>query len=187
MKSLYIGLGCALLVNGVLSRFLEPPPTTADPKSLPECTWWHVAGAGDTCDTLSATWGLTGATLTNWNPSLASGCKFVVGNSYCIEKNYGLPDPEPTPSTSSAPPTVTAPANGIVTPSPIQDNMTKNCNKFHLVVKGDGCSAIGSKYGVSFSQLLGWNPSIGSNCETLQLDTRVCVGVIGGTTPPSTT
>ena len=189
MKSLHLGLGCVLLASCTLSQFLEPPPTTADPNTLPECSWWHVAGAGDTCEQLSAAWGVTIATFTTWNPSLANGCKFVVGNSYCIEKNYGLPDPEPTTSTSSAAPTTTG--NGVATPKPVSDGMTKTCSKFHAVIKGDGCASILQQYGISFDQLFSWNPAVGSNCEMLQLGVNYCVGLIGGTpstsTPPTIT
>lgn len=189
MKSLHLGLGLVLLASPALSQFLEPPPTTADPNTLPECSWWHVAGAGDTCEDLSATWGITVATLAIWNPSLSSGCNFVLGNSYCIEKNYGVPDPEPTPSTTSAAPTPTG--NGVATPTPISDGMTKSCSKFHSVAKGDGCASILLQYGISFDQLFSWNPAVGSNCEMLQLGVNYCVALIGGTpstsTPPTVT
>lgn len=189
MKSLHLGLGLVLLASPALSQFLEPPPTTADPNTLPECSWWHVAGAGDTCEDLSDTWGITVATLTIWNPSLASGCNFVLGNSYCIEKNYGVPDPEPTPSTTSAAPTPTG--NGVATPTPVSDGMTKSCSKFHSVAKGDGCASILLQYGISFDQLFSWNPAVGSNCEMLQLGVNYCVALIGGTpstsTPPTVT
>jgi LysM repeat protein len=120
---------------------------------------------------------------------LAGSCQFTVGNSYCVEQNWGIPVETPTTTTTTAAPTSTG--NGIQTPTPIQDGMTKDCNKFHLVVSGDGCTSIQSKYGITFAQLLAWNPAIGGNCQSIWLNTYVCVGVIGATTttssPPTTT
>ena len=178
MKSLYATLGCVIFASGVLAQFLEPPPTTSDPQTIKECTFWHIAVAGDTCEKLSSDSALTVAQLTTWNPSLAKGCKFVTGNSYCIEKNYGIPDPVIT-TTAPKPPTTTG--NGVATPTPVSEGMTKSCNKFHFVAKGDGCATITKNYGISFEQMLAWNPAIGGNCEMLQLGVNYCVGLIGGT------
>jgi hypothetical protein len=36
------------------AQFLLPPPTEADPNTIQDCTYWRVAGANDTCDTLRA-------------------------------------------------------------------------------------------------------------------------------------
>jgi hypothetical protein len=58
--------------------------------------------------------------------------------------------------------------------------MTKDCNKFHLVVDGDGCTSIQFTYGVSFADLFSWNPAIGDNCQSMWRDAYICVGVIGG-------
>lgn len=45
------------------------------------------------------------------NPSQAAGCNLTTGNSYCIEKNWSIPEPTPTPTptTSSAAPGPTGP------------------------------------------------------------------------------
>lgn len=63
-----------------------------------------------------------------------------------------------------------------------------NCNKFHFVQSGQGCTTIGSTYGVSLAQLVAWNPAIGSQCTGLWANTYLCVGVVGsGTTLTTTT
>lgn len=121
------------------------------------------------------------------NPSLANGCKFIKGNSYCVEQNWGIPPEQPT--TKTAPGPTTAAGNGVTTPTPTQSGMVGNCNKFHFVQEGEGCASIGSKYGLTTAQLFAWNPAIGNNCQSMWLNTYLCVGLIGGspTTKPTTT
>lgn len=65
--------------------------------------------------------------------------------------------------------------------------MVDNCNRFHLVVSGDGCYDIAATYGVDLDDFYAWNPAVDSSCTGLWLDYFVCVGVTtGGTPPPST-
>lgn len=59
MKSLgIIAISSLVLAHGALAQFYEPPPTTADPNTIRDCTWWHVAAAGDTCAGIAAEMGL---------------------------------------------------------------------------------------------------------------------------------
>ncbi|KAL2167541.1 hypothetical protein VTG60DRAFT_1127 [Thermothelomyces hinnuleus] len=62
--------------------------------------------------------------------------------------------------------------------------MVGNCNRFHLVVSGDGCTSIGYLYGVTLAQLVAWNPAIGSP-TTLTTTTRT-TPTNGITTPTPT-
>lgn len=41
------------------SAYLEDPPTTADPNTISECSWWIVATASDTCTGISDDWGVS--------------------------------------------------------------------------------------------------------------------------------
>ena len=50
-KLLFLGLAQA--------QWIEPPPTTADPNTIKDCTWWHEASATDTCDSVAALYGLS--------------------------------------------------------------------------------------------------------------------------------
>jgi hypothetical protein len=43
-----------------------PPPTSADPSTIKDCTWWFVAGASDTCDGITAAYGITQAQLLSY-------------------------------------------------------------------------------------------------------------------------
>lgn len=73
------------------------------------------------------------------------------------------------------------PSSPLCRPQPIQPGMVDNCNKFYFVEAGDGCSAIASQEGITFADLLRWNPQIGSDCSGLWASVNVCVGVVGFT------
>lgn len=45
-----------------------------------------------------------------------------------------------------------------------------------IVVKGDQCGTIATKYKITLANFNSWNPGAGKNCETLWLDTYYCVG-----------
>ncbi|POR34653.1 LysM domain-containing protein, partial [Tolypocladium paradoxum] len=95
-------------------------------------------------------------------------CNLIVGNTYCVERNYGIP-PETT-VTSTAPTTTTG--NGIATPTPTQAGMTPT--------ETNGCAAIASNHGISLDSFYAWNPAVKADCSGL---VYVCVGVIGQRQP----
>lgn len=108
---------------------------------------------------------------------MASVCKLIVGNSYCVEENFGIP----RTTTAAASSTAAATTTGISTPQPIQTGMVSNCNSFYLVKAGDECADIASSHGISLSNFYAWNPAVGSTCNTLWAATYVCVGLFGST------
>ncbi|KAK1625448.1 hypothetical protein BDP81DRAFT_474374 [Colletotrichum phormii] len=168
------------------------PPSTADPSTPSDCTWWHVAQISETCEIIATSYGIETSEFTSYNPSLATACELVTGNSYCLERNWGIPPEVPvTTSTSAASTPTSDPGNGVVTPTPIQDSMTKDCNKFYFVKSGDGCANIASSNGIALTDFYSWNPSVGSTCAGLWADVYVCVSIVGGgtvtTQPPATT
>ncbi|OHX00143.1 putative LysM domain-containing protein [Colletotrichum incanum] len=183
------------------AQFTEPPPTTADPGTIKDCTWWLVASATETCDSVVTTYGLTKEQLIRYNPILSSSCSFITGNSYCLEKNWGFdpePAPEPQSTTASVTPTTfttttkdvastTAPGNGVTTPLPIQAGMVTNCAKFHWIAKGVTCSQVISYQKITKEDFVKWNPTVLNDCSGMWAEVNVCVGVIGGNTPATTT
>ncbi|KAL2167457.1 hypothetical protein VTG60DRAFT_1208 [Thermothelomyces hinnuleus] len=65
--------------------------------------------------------------------------------------------------------------------------MVGNCNKSHFVEKDETCDTIAALYSISASQFLQWNPAAKADCSGLWASTYACVGIIGGTTPATTT
>jgi hypothetical protein len=100
--------------------------------------------------------------------------------SYCVEQNWGIPlsvsTPEEPVAGSDPSPTI---GNGIKTPTPAMPGLSKDCNEFHLVVDGEVCSTIAKDTGISIDDFLEWNTKVGGECESLWLNSYVCVGVIG--------
>ncbi|CAD6446761.1 ebb40fb2-5fe2-4202-a0f0-7e45d98b00a8 [Sclerotinia trifoliorum] len=167
-----------------------------DPGTATDCTYYDTAyDSSYTCAYFEESWGLTHADFIDWNPSLKSDCSGLrIGNSYCVEVNFGLPRPTTTlklTSTSSSS-TLTTPiptTTGTPKPSPTQPGLIEACTTFHYAVSGDDCSLIVAKYGTfTFADFLAWNPAVGSACTGLWASTWYCVGVPGTPTvrPTST-
>ena len=116
---------------------------------------------------------------------MAGSCALVVGNSYCVEQNFGHPI-ETTPTTTGAHTSTVIGNDGITTPSPTQPGIAPNCDKFHLVQSGDTCSSIASRYGITLQDFYNWNKGVGSQCESLWLGTYCCVHVLSFLRHPST-
>ncbi|WQF88125.1 Putative LysM domain-containing protein [Colletotrichum destructivum] len=192
-----------LLCLGAVAEWTEPPHSTAIPNTIKDCTWWFVTGASDTCERVTATYGITQAQLVSYNPVLSTSCTFTTGNSYCIEQNWGAaPAPAPpsttapsvpttlttTTTTTRAATTTTTPGNGVATPTPIQPGMVSNCNKFYFVASGVTCSKVLGDENISLADFVKRNPNVGAECTGMWAEVNGCVGVIGGAaTPPTTT
>ncbi|KAK3899655.1 hypothetical protein C8A05DRAFT_36714 [Staphylotrichum tortipilum] len=71
--------------------------------------------------------------------------------------------------------TTTVTAQGGPTPVPYQPGMVGNCKAFYFVRWGDTCDDIASKFGITTSQLVAWNPQARSDCTKLLAETFCCV------------
>lgn len=137
---------------------------------ITDCTYYVKALPSDTCDEIADTWGITTAQFVTYNPSVKSDCSgLVIGDSYCVEENNGLPPvtsvASPTPSTSSTSksiiitptPTTSSKTTSTTTtvissgPSPTQTGIVAGCKSFYKTVSGDTCQKIVDKYGGAFS------------------------------------
>lgn len=161
--------------NGVQT----PSPTQTG--MVTNCNRFHLVVTGEGCATMQTKYGITLAQLVAWNPAIQSDCSSLWLNTHaCVGVIGGTTTTNPTTTT-------TAPGNGISTPTPIQDNMVKNCDRFHKVVANDQCGAIATKYDIPLANFYTWNPAVGNTCASLWLDTHVCVRTIGYVRPTSTT
>ncbi|WPG98094.1 Hypothetical protein R9X50_00088000 [Acrodontium crateriforme] len=146
------------------------------------CNQFYLVPPGASCDAIETQFDITASEFIAWNPSINSDCtNILAGYYYCVNVAGAT-----KPATTTTSPAVTKPSNGITTPTPIQDGMTGNCNKFDLVQSGDTCDAIASKYGIPLSTFYTWNPAVGSSCAYLDLGDYVCVSTIGYATPTKT-
>ncbi|KAI1056071.1 hypothetical protein LB507_001494 [Fusarium sp. FIESC RH6] len=147
------------------------------------CNKFHQITSTTTCAAIERYYNLPLDQFVAWNPAVEKGCSGLwVGYWVCVSvEGY-----KPTTTTATAA-TMTKPANGISTPSPIQDSMVKNCEKFHQIKSTTTCTSIETYYNLPFDTFYSWNPAVGSKCTSLLTNYWVCVGTVGWKPPTKTT
>ncbi|KAI8946668.1 hypothetical protein F4801DRAFT_52314 [Xylaria longipes] len=125
------------------------------------CTATYTVQSGDTCnvirDHFKDVYSL--ADFYSWNPEVDSFCSNLFpGEVVCVAagNSTGVPS---------------------VCPVPVKPGLISNCDNCYKVISGDSCSAIFSKYDISLTELLAWNPDLNSGCSNLEIGYYYCVGV----------
>ncbi|KAJ7064105.1 hypothetical protein C8F01DRAFT_1275311 [Mycena amicta] len=96
------------------------------------------------------------------NPELAPACtNLALGESYCVRAVPGA-----------------APAKW-ARQLDLEPGSWSNCTSYYTVQSGDNCNLIESKFNISFSDFLHWNPEVSTTCGNLAL-ASYCVGIPGG-------
>ncbi|KAH6995529.1 hypothetical protein BKA56DRAFT_627344 [Ilyonectria sp. MPI-CAGE-AT-0026] len=144
--------------NGI--KTVEP----VQPGIVNNCDEFYLVKEGEGCRDIATKHGIKTGTncAALWVDTYA--CVSIIGHT-------------PTPTEPDNP------GNDIKTPSPIQNGMAKNCNKFHLVKSTTTCTSIEEYYKLPWADFYKWNPAVGSTCTSLLTGYYVCVGVVGFTTP----
>ncbi|RFU27962.1 hypothetical protein B7463_g8377, partial [Scytalidium lignicola] len=129
---------------------LTPPgPTQSGITSA--CNKYYLTASGDSCSAIETKFSITFAQFYTWNPAIGSGCTNLwVSKAYCV---------------------------GVSPPAPTQPGITSSCTKYYVTVSSDSCSAIDTKFGITFAQFYAWNPAIDSSCTSLWVDEAYCVSV----------
>ncbi|EWG47506.1 hypothetical protein FVEG_07588 [Fusarium verticillioides 7600] len=138
-------------------------PAMIQPGMTTSCNKFHEVKKTTTCASIQEYYKITMEQISKWNPAVGSKCTALwAGYSVCVEVIGQKPSP-------------TKPSNGIKTPSPVQDGVTKSCKKFHMVQKTTTCASIQNYYKITMAQLYKWNPAIGAKCTNLWANYNVCV------------
>lgn len=150
---------------------------TASPTQGPlptSCTNYYLSQDGDRCDNvLNEMPQMSREQFFAWNPFLNGHCDGLwSGVYYCI---WNVDDgSKPDPSTLTEKPQ-NAPLD-----------TTSNCVRWYKATGGDTCEIIVAMFGrFKYSDFVGWNPSVGSDCAGNQDDRYYCVAV-PGTSPTRT-
>ncbi|KAL3429421.1 hypothetical protein BDV09DRAFT_202996 [Aspergillus tetrazonus] len=152
-------------------------PTPFEPGMVGGCTAFHLVTSGDNCAAIAADAEIALTDLETWNPSVSADCTGLWLSYYvCIGASSSL-STIPTPTTTLTI-TITSIGNGVTTPTPYQPGMVGDCVAFHLVISGDGCTAIASRAGITLADFYTWKPTVGSDCAGLWLGYYVCVGLL---------
>jgi LysM repeat protein len=148
-------------------------PTPTQPGMVSNCNKFHFVETGQVCQQIANLYGISLANFNTWNPQAKSDCSGLWANTYACVGVIGYTPPTSTTKTSTS-----TKGNGVATPTPTQPGMVGNCKTFRKVVSGDTCQSITNSAKISLAQFYTWNPSVGSNCEYLQLGVYVCIGLI---------
>ncbi|KAI0364300.1 hypothetical protein BV20DRAFT_1029986 [Pilatotrama ljubarskyi] len=128
------------------------------------CTAYYTVQPGDSCPAIEAQFDIAFAEIQAWNPEINNDCSNILGGfQYCVAGRESSPG---TTTTTSAAPAPTG--SGTITPG-------QGCKQYYTVVSGDNCSVIDSKFGITLSQFIKWNPEINDQCTNLELGVQYCV------------
>ncbi|OBT78531.1 hypothetical protein VF21_01031 [Pseudogymnoascus sp. 05NY08] len=133
-------------------------PTPIQDGVISTCNKFAKAASGEYCSLFAGNNGITTAQLYLWNTVLGSNgqncdSSFWADEYYCV----GVSGTSPPATTTSTTP--------VQTPSPVQDGMVANCNKFALAPAGSYCSLFADNNSITTAQLYTWNSVLGPNGE----------------------
>ncbi|KAF3222871.1 hypothetical protein TWF106_005301 [Orbilia oligospora] len=166
------------------------PPGETHLAIVPECNQWHFINAGDSCAKIveESQGTVTQAQLEEWNEAARNGCSSIWANTWlCVGVDSGSGS-----STTAPPSTTTASPFGTTFPEPpaqTQPGVAPDCTLWHLVKDNDNCEilAAGAGNGVTYQNIITWNPAVGQSCTNLWLNYYACIGVPGSTSTTSST
>ncbi|KAI8713979.1 hypothetical protein NCS52_01117000 [Fusarium sp. LHS14.1] len=161
-----------------LARPTGPYPSAPTQEGITkDCTTWHIAKKGESCDKVIAQYGnLDIATFVGWNPAVEDDCSGLwSGYAYCVGTKTN-PKKRPVPTSTKENPVATenpTPTGCETThPSPTQPGTICDCTKWHKVTGTDSCWNLIKRYKITEKQFDVWNPK--AVC-VLWKDYNVCV------------
>lgn len=140
---------------------------------------WYNVVSGDSCSLVESTFGITHAQFIAWNPAVSEDCStnFWIGDTYCV----GVSTTGATSTTATATSSISASSAQTSPGSPTMSGIPCNCNLYYDVKSGDSCGTVESKFGITHSEFLLWNPAVSQDCATnFWVDESYCVGVGSG-------
>jgi LysM repeat protein len=167
---------CILFPMGNYTLVPVAPPINAYPNATAACAQYYTVQSGDGCSSIAAAFGLTSNQFSDLNPGLKTDCtNLILGEAYCVFPTYPVSDID---TGTGIPPNV---ANGTI---------TNGCSEYYTVVSGDSCGPIETKFNLTSTQFLTYNPEIATDCSDLRLGLAYCVKsnvtTGGGSTGPPT-
>ncbi|OIW22418.1 hypothetical protein CONLIGDRAFT_587445, partial [Coniochaeta ligniaria NRRL 30616] len=163
---------------------ISTPSPTQPPSIVSNCNKFYFVEPGTSCSAVLSTNGITVGQLFAWNSGVGADCSGMWASVWlCV----GVIGGSQSTTTSKTTTSTTTAGNGITTPSPTQPpSIVSNCNKFYFVQPGTACSTVPSANGITQAQLFAWNSGVNADCSGLWASVWVCVGVIGGSQPTTT-
>ncbi|KAG8716951.1 hypothetical protein FRC09_014973 [Ceratobasidium sp. 395] len=146
--------------TGTLITTATPAPTGTAPGAPTNCGRWYVVQAGETCNTVILSQGVTMDDFRAANPQINADCTNLwAATAYCVY----LVKKGPTPSYYTS------------APSNIANGTTNNCYQYYTAASGDTCSAIAYTQVTNLTDLYRWNTGLNSGCTNLAVGSAYCV------------
>ncbi|GJC98179.1 lysM domain-containing protein [Colletotrichum higginsianum] len=180
----------------------DTPPEPVQEGISSVCKRYVFADKGASCWKVSNDGGITQKRLFELNPVLGTNgenCDTMLWLNYyyCVgTESLGSPTTTVTRTTTSPAISPTASSTSAAPkPSPTQQGIVGNCNKWVQAVAGDYCWKLANDAGIDTALFYQWNTVLGSggeNCGTMIWpDYYYCIGVSSGSattsSPPTTT
>jgi hypothetical protein len=173
-------MSLARMLTALLLFALPACTATIGSRNTVSCSYSSYPDPSDTCQSFADAWAITVEKLVALNPSIDCA-KFETDGRYCV---FGTVSPDPTTAssieatslmtvTNESPPAITQSKHTdsttstftttpVVQHQPQQSGLAADCNAFYQISGGDSCGSVTSRYGVTWSQFVTWNPSINS-------------------------
>ncbi|CAE6504017.1 unnamed protein product [Rhizoctonia solani] len=146
--------------TGTLITSATPAPTGTAPGAPTNCGRWYIVSAGETCNTVILSQGITMADFRAANPQINDGCTNLwADTAYCVYQVIKGP----------------VPSSYVNPPSTIAHGTTTNCYQYYTAVSGDTCTSISYSQVASVTDILRWNLGLNAQCSNLAVDSSYCV------------
>jgi LysM repeat protein len=154
---------------GEYAEEVVPAPGNTPFGTTSNCGAYYKVQVADTCNRVSLAAKVSVPLFQEINPSIDAGCTNLVPDLwYCVHPTYDwnvtTSGDGTTPSSTTIPP-----------PGPTPTGTTKQCYKWHTIVKDDNCALLQNTLGVTMAQLMAWNPDLKADCTNLILGDAYCV------------
>lgn len=146
----------------------DPVPSPHQTGITESCDKFYKVAKGDSCDSVTSKFGISKDQLVKWNSAIDKDCNGFWAEYYICVHAAGASTTSPGPTPTSDP-----------VPTPHQTGITKDCDKYYKVVKGDTCDSVTQKFGFNRGLLVKWNTAIDKDCNGLWADNYICVRIKG--------
>ncbi|OOF93376.1 carbohydrate-binding module family 50 protein, partial [Aspergillus carbonarius ITEM 5010] len=142
---------------------------------LPQSCAIYTVQAGDTCEGITNTTGISFVQFTSWNPTINSYCtNLIAGQEVCVGQAGATWTGTTIPGVSATQTGVYA-TTTVPVPSNLAYDTTTDCGRYYVVQAGDDCSLIALNNTISITLFEEINPSVNSECTNLVPGLSYCV------------
>ncbi|KAF2966770.1 hypothetical protein GQX73_g6780 [Xylaria multiplex] len=154
--------GASVTKTAIYATTTADRPSSVASGTTTKCGKYYTVQLGDYCELVALNQTISLDLLLALNPQIDAGCTNLQANvAYCV-----LPTQDWNTTTTST----IAPA-----PTSTPPGTTEECYEWYIIQGGDYCAKVQDKFGITFEQFQGWNPSINEDCSNLELGVAYCV------------